>query len=203
VASLGDLAKELKDRIWFTRIARIYSEKRLLRNEFHSQLLLMVYSVYSIALSVTLLKYRPISDDAGAVFGIILSVTLFGLSFHLSARGFSARAQRFKETYTRLHELLGRLDLAECQPDPTALQNAIELVQTEYRTAVAGSENHTTMDDRCARFLAGKGLTSRRLTRWDRICVFGYSAGRYLSLGVLYVSPIAIFGYMLCAMTPN
>lgn len=198
--SLVDLAKNLKDKIWFTRIARIYSEKRLLRNELHSQLLLMFYAVYSIALSVTQLKYKPIPDDAAAVFGIILSVTLFGLSFHMSARGFSARAQRFKENYTHLQDLLGRLDLALCKPNPTELQEVIEHVQAEYRTAIVNSENHTTMDDRCSRFPYGKRGTSRMLTNWDYTCILAYSIGRYLSLGLLYTSPVVIYGYMLCAM---
>lgn len=198
--SLEDLVRKLKDKIWFTRIARIYSEKRLLRNELHSQLLMMFYAVYSIAFSVTQLKYKPIPDDAAAVFGIILSVTLFGLSFYMSARGFPARAQRFRENYTRLQDLVGRLDLAECQPNPTELQNAIECVQADYRTAIVNCENHTTMDDRCARFPYGKKGTSRTLTNRDYICIWAYSIGRYLSLGLLYASPVVIYGYMLCAM---
>lgn len=200
MATFEKLAGDLRDRIWFTRIARIHSEKRLLRNEFHSQLLLMVYSVYSIVLSVTLLKYEPISQDAGAVFGAVLSVTLFGLSFYQNARGFPARAQRFKENYTHLQELTGRLDLALCQPTPAVLQTAIEEVQAEYKTATANSENHTTTDDRCARFAYGQQRISRKLTEWDLFCVFAYSTGRYLSLGLLYLSPLAIFGYMLCTM---
>ncbi|MFZ3017749.1 MAG: SLATT domain-containing protein [Gallionella sp.] len=198
--SLVDIAKNLKDRIWFTRIARIYSEKRLLRNELHSQLLLMFYAVYSIALSVTQLKYKPIPDDAAAVFGIILSVILFGLTFHMSSKGFPARAQRFKENYTHLQELLGRLEVAECQADLTKLQEVIEHVQVEYKTAITNSENHTTMDDRCARFPYGKKGTSRALTSWDYTCVLAYSAGRYVSLGLLYASPVVIYSYMLCAM---
>lgn len=198
--SLADIAENLKDRIWFTRIARIYSEKRLLRNELHSQLLLMLYAVYSITLSVTQLKYKPIPDDAAAVLGIILSVILFGLTFHMSSRGFSARAQRFKENYTHLQDLLGRLEVAECQSDSTQLQKAIEHAQVEYRTAIANNENHTTMDDRCARFPYGKKGTSRMLTSWDYTCILVYSLGRYLSLGLLYASPVVIYCYMLYAM---
>lgn len=196
MASLIDLAEQLKNRIWFTRIARIHAEKRLLRNEFHSQLLMMFYSVYSIALSVTLLKYKPITDDAGNVFGIILSVTLFGLSFHLNARGFPARAQRFKESYTHLQELYGRLDLALCQANPVVLQKVIEDVQRDYGAAISSTENHTTTDDRCARFPYGNGST-RKLSAWDITCVIAYSIGRYLSLGLLYVLPPVIFIYML------
>lgn len=198
--SLADIANNLKDRIWFTRIARIYSEKRLLRNELHSQLLLMFYAVYSIALSVTQLKYKPIPDDAAAVLGIILSVILFGLTFHMSSRGFPARAQRFKENYTNLQELFGRLEVAECQADSTELQKVIECVQVEYKTVIANSENHTTMDDRCARFPYGKNGTSRMLSSWDHTCVLAYSIGRYLSLGLLYVSPVVIYIFLLCAM---
>lgn len=200
MASLTDLAEQLKNRIWFTRIARIHAEKRLLRNEFHSQLLMMFYSVYSIALSVTLLKYKPISDDAGNVFGIILSITLFGLSFHLNARGFPARAQRFKENYTHLQDLHGRLELALSQTDPVALQKAIEDVQRDYGAAIASSENHTTTDDRCARLPYGKDST-RKLSAWDIGCVIAYTTGRYLSLGLLYASPPVIFIYMLCTVS--
>lgn len=195
--SFSDLANDLRNRIWFTRIARIYSEKRLLRNQFHSQLLLMAYSVYSIALSVTLLKYKPISDDAGAVFGIVLSVALFGLSFLLNARNFSDRAQRFKENYTRLQELIGRLDLAACHTNQVTLEATIQQIQAEYGTAIMSSENHTTIDDRCARYLAGSGLTTRKLTSWEYATVFGYSIGRYVALGLLYTLPPAAFGYML------
>jgi hypothetical protein len=118
----------------------------------------------------------------------------------MSSRGFPARAQRFKETYTHLQELLGRLEVAECQADAAKLQKVIEYVQVEYRTAIANSENHTTMDDRCARFPYGKKGTSRMLTSWDYTCVLAYSIGRYLSLGLLYASPVVIYSYMLCAM---
>ena len=177
--TLTDIAKNLKDRIWFTRIARIYSEKRLLRNEFHSQFLLMFYAVYNIVLSVTQLKYKPIPDDAATILGIILSIILFGLSFYMSARGFPARAQRFKENYSHLQELFGRLEVAESQGDSTKLQKAIEYVQSEYRNAIEKSENHTTMDDRCARFPYAQEGMSRKLTCWDYTCVIFYLIGRY------------------------
>lgn len=200
MSSLTDVANKLRDRIWFTRIARIYSEKRLLRNELHSQLLLMAYSIYNIALAVTLLKYKPIPDDAGTVLGIVLSVALFGLSFHLTARNFSVRAQRFRENYTFLQELLGRLELAECQTNQAILEEAIKQVQDEYGKAIVGCENHTTLDDRCARRPYGRGLTSRKLTSWEYVSVLGYSIGRYMVLGLLYTLPPAIFGYMLFCM---
>ncbi|MGE0047689.1 MAG: SLATT domain-containing protein [Acidithiobacillus sp.] len=197
---LTDIVNKLKDRIWFTRIARIYSEKRLLRNELHSQLLLMFYAIYSISLSVTQLAYKPISDKAAGVFGIILSITLFGLSFYISSRGFPARARHFKENYTRLQELFGQLEVAECQADSAELQKVIEYVQAEYGTAIANSENHTAMDDRCARFPYGRRGTSRTLTSWDYIYIWCYFISRYLSLWLLYGSPVLIYSYMIFAM---
>lgn len=197
VPSLTDVANKLRDRIWFTRIARIYAEKRLLRNELHSQLLLMAYSVYNIAVAVTLLKYKPISDDAGAILGIVLSVALFGLSFQLTARNFSVRAQRFKENYTLLQELLGRLELAELQTNQAILEETIKQVQDEYGRAIVGCENHTTLDDRCARYQYGSSLTTREPTCREKISVFGYSIGRYIVLGLLYMLPPVIFGCTL------
>lgn len=197
MASPIEIAEQLKNRVWFTRIARIYSEKRLLRNELHSQLLLMAYSVYSIALSVILLKYKPISDDAGAVMGIILSVALFGLSFHLSARNFPIRAQRFKENYSYLQGLLDRLSLLEQNTAQAQLCDELATIQQDYQKAIVSSENHSTMDDRCARFLAGEDIT-RKLTRWEYVCVASYTLGRYAVLTLLYLAPPILFGYMLC-----
>lgn len=198
--SIADLAKNLKDRIWFTRIARIQAEKRLLSNELHSQLLLMFYSVYSIALSVAQLQYKPISDEAASVIGIILSVTLFGLAFHLNGRGFSARAQRLKENYTRLQLLLGRIELAECQANPHVLQSTIVSVQAEYAAAIAGSENHITMDDRCARYPYDQSKLTRPLGRLDYIFILVYRGYRILGLAFLYLSPLVIYSYLLFKM---
>lgn len=199
--SINDVAKILKDRIWFTRIARINSEKRLLSNELHSQLLLMFYSVYSIGLSVTQLKYKPISDDAASVIGTILSVTLFGLAFHLNARGFAARAQRFKENYTLLQVLSGKIELAECQSNTATLEATIESVQAEYAAAIAGCENHTSIDDRCSRFPYDQKKLSRPLVGWDVPCIFAYRIGRFLGLALLYIFPVAIYSYLLCKMS--
>jgi len=199
--SINDVAKSLKDRIWFTRIARINSEKRLLNNDLHSQLLLMFYSVYSIGLSVTQLEYKLISDDAASVIGTILSVTLFGLAFHLNSRGFSARAQRFKENYTLLQVLSGRIELAECQSNIATLETTIESVQAEYAAAIAGCENHTSIDDRCSRFSYDQKKLSRPLVGWDFLCIFSYRIGRFLGLALLYISPVAIYSYLLCKMS--
>lgn len=199
--SINDVAKSLKDRIWFTRIARINSEKRLLSNELHSQLLLMFYSVYSIVLSVTQLKYKPISDDAASVIGTILSVTLFGLAFHLNARGFAARAQRFKENYTLLQVLSGKIELAECQSNTATLEATIESVQAKYAEAIVGCENHTSIDDRCSRFPYDQKKLSRPLVGWDFLSIFAYRIGRFLGLALLYIFPVAIYSYLLCKMS--
>lgn len=196
--SIFDLAKNLKDRIWYTRIARISSEKRLLSNEKHSQILLMLYSVYSIGLSVVQMKYKPISDDAASVIGVMLSVTLFGLAFHLNARGFAARAQRFKENYSLLQVFLGRIELAECQANDVNLKETLESVQKDYAAAIAGCENHTSMDDRCSRFSYNQKDLSRPLTCWDNLLVFTQKFGRIMGLMLLYVSPVAIYSYLLC-----
>lgn len=199
--STTDVAKNLKDRIWFTRIARIHSEKRLLCNELHSQLLLMAYAIYSIGLSVTQLKYKPISDDAASVIETILSVTLLGLAFHLNSRGFAARAQRFKENYTLLQVLSGRIELAECQSNDVSLEKTIESVQADYADAIAGCENHTSIDDRCSRFSYDQKKLSRPLVGWDFACVYAYMIGRFLGLAILYVSPVVVYIYLLCKMS--
>lgn len=194
---VAKIAERLRNRIWFTRIARIHSEKRILRNEFHSHLLLIVYSIYSIILAIILMKFKIISDDMGAIIGIILSVTLLVLSLYLGNRGFSNRAQRFKEVYTKLHKLLDEIDFVLCKPNTDNQQAMLEEIQANYNLILVNNENHITIDDRYARFLEGSGLTSRKLTCWDWACVYSYLVGRYVILAALYAFPPVILFYVM------
>ncbi|MCD5360323.1 SLATT domain-containing protein [Chromobacterium aquaticum] len=194
--SLINLIETTKDRIWFTRIARIQAEKRLLRNELHAQLLLMTYSIYSITLSVILLKFKIIPDDIGTILGIIISITLFGLSFLLNSMGFSARAQRFKENYIHLQTLINQLDLALCTTDSDSLKTAIKTTQEQYASAISNCENHTTTDDYIARFLYSN-LQTRKLSHGEWSYVIFHTVARLTLLCFLYFLPLFVFSYLI------
>ena len=47
---------KLLDKVWFTRKAWINAEERLLQNEHHTQLLMVVYAAYTTCASVVMLK---------------------------------------------------------------------------------------------------------------------------------------------------
>lgn len=133
------------------------------------------------------MKFNPDNEKIASVFGLIFSVALFGLSFYLTTRGWGGRAQQFKKNYAELGGLIDRLDLALCQNSEEKQIAELDAISTQYQALMVQGENHSTMDDRCARFLAGK--SSRPLEWWDYITVFGYSIGRYMFLVALYLWP--------------
>ena len=49
---VNEYEEKFSDNVWFTRKARIQSEKRLKRNHIHSQLLLIEYTLLASILSV-------------------------------------------------------------------------------------------------------------------------------------------------------
>jgi len=186
----------LSNRIWFTRKARIQSEKRLLQNDFHAQLMLQLFSAYSIGLSIYLLKFHAtgLSDDAANVTLIVISVLLFGIAPYVSARNFKGRAEEFKTVYVKLQTLLDDLNRIEWVSSVQEAHAAYELVEKEYARTLASSENHLEIDDAVSRYGA-KSIT-RPLSKREYVSVFLFFCRRWsIWLGGYIVPPMIFFAY--------
>jgi hypothetical protein len=186
--------ESLKDSIWFTRAARIHAEARLLGNDFHAHMLLVLYSIYSIALSVVLMQFAIVENAFSAVFSVVLSVALLSLSLSIGGRSFKERAAAFKKNYIVLHRLHLGLKKIDYEVDALRKEKLLEETQHQYIAALQDAENHTGMDDKCARFCASR-LTTRKLTGWEYLTVFAYYFSKFSFLTILYAGPVAAFVY--------
>jgi carbon starvation protein CstA len=95
----------LSDKIWVTRKARIYAERRLQRKAIISQTLITFYSAFLVCLSIWTLLYPSSQLNTFLVFA---SITVLVASIVLYSHRYSERSLAMRNCYIRLDELYPR-----------------------------------------------------------------------------------------------
>ncbi len=170
-----------KDRIWFTRKARIRASERLLRNETHAQILLVVYSLFAVVVSVVLLKHPTIigAEQNANLFLTIVSLAILVLSLLIANQDFKGRGLAFKNNYLKLQRLESEFDTTE----------NTDAIHDRYHELLQESENHASIDDKYFRVLEADSKISRPPSRSDKAQVYAYVALRTVVLTTLYLLP--------------
>lgn len=119
----------IDDNIWWTRKAKIEQESRLLRYEFHSQVLLIWYSFFTVAISILQLTENniPLAPSTLVVFSVLTLV----MSGVVSAQKFHSRSEKVKSCYEQLNSLK-----FSTEPDKAK----------KYENILRSCENHTKSD---------------------------------------------------------
>jgi hypothetical protein len=128
------------DNVWWTRKARIQTEKRLLSNAFQSQILLLWYSFSGVAVSIYYLKFGPSnpSIDLSGVSWLIFSILVLCISGFINGLSLKERAALIKKCYETLNGIYHQ----------AKSENAdIEELTLEYEQILSMCENHTDDDD--------------------------------------------------------
>lgn len=124
---------QLSDKIWWTKKSKIFHEKRLLAYNLHSQLLLIWYSLFTVAAStfnansLYLLGLKQNQLDPNIL--IIFSVLTLTMSCFVSSLNFKARSLSIKQCYENL-------SLIDYQNDPNY----------QYQKLLDSCENHEDID---------------------------------------------------------
>ncbi|NUG65772.1 SLATT domain-containing protein [Acinetobacter bereziniae] len=122
----------LSDKIWWTRKSKIEQETRLLKYEFHSQLLLIWFSFFTVAISILQLNQNnlvPFHPSSLLIFSVLTLV----MSCIVSAQKFSSRAEKVKSCYEKLNTLYIRAKNGED-------------INQEYEYTLNECENHSQND---------------------------------------------------------
>ncbi|WP_158206729.1 SLATT domain-containing protein [Pseudoduganella flava] len=187
------IPEHLFNKVWFTRKAWINAEERLLLNEHHTQLLMVVYAAYTTCVSVVMLKFPPAlkaDEDLANTAMAVLSIILLALSLYLNSKTFKDRAARFKQGYHELQEIENELVALKSDPATNVAGPACTELAARYAKALREVENHNTLDDIRARILAGSGLTSRHPRRGEVVRYYWWRIWRFCTLALLYVAPV-------------
>lgn len=187
------------ENIWWTRKARIQTEKRLLSNAAQSQILLLWYSFFGVAVSIYYLKFDKsgFQADLAGVSWVIYSVLVLCISGFIAGLSFKERASLIKESYEALNNFYHKAKESD--------ENVSSLSQ-EYGQIMGLCENHTDYDyylALCIEYVtctnavdSQTGLKEgldRRPTWYHWISITWWLSRRYLLLTVLYLLPILLF----------
>ena len=187
-----------KDTIWWTRKARIQTEKRLISNAFHSNLLLLWYAFSGVAASIYHLNFAQNTNinNLSNISWVIYSVLVLCMSGFINGLSFRRRAALIKECYETLNRLHQRAKQADV--------NEVALA-AEYEQILGVCENHTDVDyyrALCEAYLThpdpknteNEEIKLDRLpTRYQWLVVVWSIIKRLVMLLFLYIIPIILF----------
>lgn len=182
----------IADNIWWTRKARIQTEKRLLSNARHAQLLLLWYSFVSVGGSVYYLQFNSQSEYSNVAW-VVFSVLVLCVSGFISGLSYKERAAIVKDSYESLNSLYRKAK----QKNADA-----ESINNEYEQILSLCENHADIDYQialCDTYLSHNSPRDPEngLDRWPTkyvwLVVFKRFSIRSASIFTLYALPILIF----------
>jgi len=184
---------QLSDNIWWTRKARIQAEKRLLANAFQTQILLLWYSFFSVAISIYYLQFAVKNNYAG-ISWVVFSVLVLCISGFINGLNFKERAALIKECYETLNGLYHKANETDSNlPD----------ISAKYEQVLNICENHKEIDYYIA--LCENFLTNDASKRGDKLPthyiwlkVIAYILRRWTYLLLFYLLPFALFLAMGC-----
>lgn len=173
------------DNIWFTYKARIRAQVRLAKNDFHSQGLLVWYAFCGAVLAVVAIRFPQILGAQTDILAAVFSLAILVVSLMVTGRDFRGRSIEMRRNYLALQSLY-----RQAQQDPSPLSP--QQIENEYGALLDQVENHTSLDDVCARVFNTGKLTSRAPSKLDVARAWGYTVVRRVSLLGLYALPIAV-----------
>ena len=126
---------ELVDKIWWTKKSKTFHERRLLSYNLHSQLLLIWYSLFTVAASTlntkSLYLLGIMQPEINANILIIFSVLTLTMSCFVTSLDFKARSISIKQCYENL-ALINTQNYDEANK--------------KYQNLLDSCENHTNLD---------------------------------------------------------
>ncbi len=179
------------DNIWWTRKARIQTEKRLLSNARHAQLILLWYSFVSVGASVYYLKFNSQSEYASVAW-VVFAVLVLCVSGFINGLSYKERAAVIKDSYESLNSLYRKARKEDADPDE---------ISKEYEQILNICENHAEIDYQnalCSTYLSHNcprdpenGL-DRWPTKYVWFVVLNRLLVRVVTILMLYALPILL-----------
>lgn len=148
--NVEDIKVEIKkfrdDRVYITKKTRMNSEERMNFNNFHSIIILNLYTFVLLCYSILSLISSVEVDLSN--MSLIVSLGVFGASLFVSLYGFREKALAYKMSHLELAKIESKLDilLLDNFSDEKELLKAFEICYQEYNHVISKTENHHSFD---------------------------------------------------------
>ena len=178
----------LSDKIWITRKTRIYTEQRLIRKNFFSQMLIIFYSCLLLFLTIWNLKYP---NENINLFLVIGSIAVLITSISISSQKYIERSYALRNCYLNLDELYSKVKRAEISKD----YDHIQQYESEYTANLLNVENHSDYDYLCFRYVKRNddNTTLPRFVKFDYFLYYCSKFWRFTFGVVCFLLPFIIF----------
>ncbi|CAG9297855.1 SLATT domain-containing protein [Celerinatantimonas diazotrophica] len=196
----------LSDDIWWTRKAKIQTEKRLLTSANRSQLIMLWYAFFGVAVSIYYLKFNTSSKYANVAW-VIYSVLSLTMSGFLTGRSFKERSSQIKECYEALKGVQHKAKSLE--NSSSSDEDSWNSVYEEYDRLLGLCENHTGSDmvkALCIEHLCARGKSDKETglkpdmtkcpTKYHWFIFYRNIFIQAVSFIVMFLLPIAIFLFL-------
>lgn len=177
----------LSDKIWLTRKTRIYTEKRLRKYAFLSEIFVVIYSLLMVFLSI----WNLINSNQNISFFLVCgAIALLAGSIFITSQRYIERANTLRNCYIRLDELYFKVKYCENEQN---LQQLNEYY-TNYNDILLNVENHSEYDFLCLRYSLrnNKNTTLEPYTIFDLIFFIFSTAKQIMFLLLLFLLPFLL-----------
>ncbi len=170
----------LSDKIWVTRKARIYAEKRLNNKAVTSQTLMTFYSVLLLSLSIWNITYSE--HQQVNIILVFSSLAVLISSILLASQKFTERSIAMRNCYIKLDELYWKVKRAEEAQNA----DAIRQFESEYAAVLLNIENHTDYDYLNLRYsLRNDDKTTLLSFSWSDYLIFSWGKSWRISVTLI------------------
>lgn len=176
--------KNLKNKIWWTRKARIEAEKRLLANKKHCEIILLWYSFCSVGASIYFLEFQP-QNKYAPITWVIFSVAVFVITSFINGMRILERSTEIKQCYETLNTL-------------SQSNDSVQDLSKRYKETLDKCENHLESD-----FLKAvvktyileedKSELTKQPNKLMYITFFWNLIFRFCYLSTIYIFPLLLF----------
>lgn len=146
--SIKDAIKEFRDKkVYVTKKTRINSEARMNANNFHSIIILNLYTFILLCYSIISLKNSD-SEEWLSIMSLVVSIGVFGASLFVSLYGFREKALAYKMSHLEIAKIESKLELLllDRTKDERELLKLFEECYVEYNDVIGKTENHHNID---------------------------------------------------------
>ncbi|WP_308904855.1 SLATT domain-containing protein [Neisseria subflava] len=192
--------QQLENKVWFTYSARIQTHKRLVFNNFWSNLILVIYSLATLIASIVSLKDTKFYGCYTSELIVVISAITLVASLIIVNVNYQTRILRMRDNYISLQKLYEKIKIYRnsCQESSVDLGKYRGFVE-KYMSILEKNENHITLDDIANRCQAKK-LVDRKPDYLEKWLWRLYKFGKYLLIlmslllpGYLIISPLYKF----------
>lgn len=174
----------LSDKIWITRKARIYCERRLRFRSQLSQILIIYYSLLLVLCSLWNLTYS--STQIVNLILIFGSLAVLVFSVYIYSQKYEERSIAMRNCYINLDKIYLDIKRAEENNDI----DKIKQFHSEYSSVLSNIENHSDYDYLCLRYsLRAQQTTLQPFTGWDYVHYLLEICFRWIIIFLFFLIP--------------